>query len=151
MDSAVSSSQVVHGKSRPFVMVRDEYLFLTRDDVCAAALLAVLENWTSSLSKSRAGTWITRSHRLLSEDMLGLYSAKRIGSAVTFLAEKGYIQVNIQPRSTSQFPRLLQKSVAAPPGKRFATRHSLRAMPWQEEFTYGEIQKQWLGKLRTLS
>ncbi len=103
MDSAVSSSQVVHGKSRPFVMVRDEYLFLTGGDACAAALLAVLENWANSLSKSRAGKWVTRSHRLLSEDMLGLYSAKRIGSAVTFLVEKGYIRANVQPRSTSEF------------------------------------------------
>jgi hypothetical protein len=103
MERTASRVQVDHGKSRPFVMVRDEYLFLTREDACAAALLAVLENWTNSLSKSRAGTWITRSHRLLSEDMLGLYSAKRIGSAVTLLAEKGYIQVNVQQRSTSEF------------------------------------------------
>lgn len=103
MDRTVSRTQVDHGKSHPFVMVRDEYLFLAGEDACAAALLAVLENWTNSLSKSRAGKWITRSHRLLSEDMLGLYSAKRIGSAVTLLVEKGYIQANVQPRSTSEF------------------------------------------------
>lgn len=103
MNSAVSSAQVDHVKSHPFVMVRDEYLFLTGGDACAAALLAVLENWAKSLSKSRAGKWITRSHRLLSEDMLGLYSGKRIASAAKLLVEKGYILANVQPKSTSEF------------------------------------------------
>lgn len=103
MDRKVPSAQVDHGKSRPFVMIRDEYLFLTGEDACAAALLAVLENWTNSLSKSRTGRWITRSHRLLSEDMLGLYSGKRIASAVKLLVERGYVLANVRPKSTSEF------------------------------------------------
>ena len=47
--------------------------------------------------------------------------------------------------------RLLQKFAAIPPGERLQRALPCRSCRESEEFTPGEIQKQWLGKLQTLA
>ncbi len=85
-----NTAGIKHSKSRPMVLVRDEYLFITGEDHCAAAVLAALEHWINHLGKNS----VKRSHGKLSSDMIGLYAPKRIASGIGRLESLGLISVS---------------------------------------------------------
>lgn len=73
------------------VALQDCYLDICNGDRCAASLLSVFER------SYKSNSWVYKSHKDLSDDLLGFYNTKLIGPALSHLLALGFLKMRHSP------------------------------------------------------
>lgn len=93
LDQAENNNSIIRHLKLPLVILRTDYLALTKGHHCAAKLLAIFENWTNwFLRQGKPERWVRLTTQAIGQHLLGEHNKAVIQKAVTLLCHEGLIR-----------------------------------------------------------